>query len=116
MRSWPAGSTACSSRTARATRRATTVRRRGGPRAPGPGSPVFGICLGHQLLALALGGTTFKLKFGHRGVNQPVKDLETGRVEITSHNHGFAVDPDAWGPAARTGTAPVVETDRAGWR
>ena len=58
--------------------------------------PVFGICLGHQLLALALGGRTYKLKFGHRGVNQPVKDLDTGRVEVTSHNHGFAVDPSAW--------------------
>jgi carbamoyl-phosphate synthase small subunit len=59
--------------------------------------PVFGICLGHQLLGIALGGRTFKLKFGHRGVNQPVKDLETGRVEITSHNHGFAVDAHSWG-------------------
>ena len=54
--------------------------------------PIFGICLGHQILALALGGKTFKMKFGHRGANQPVKDLETGKVEITSHNHGFAVD------------------------
>ena len=54
--------------------------------------PMFGICLGHQILGLALGGKTFKLKFGHRGGNQPVKDLETGRVEITSQNHGFAVD------------------------
>ena len=54
--------------------------------------PVFGICLGHQLIGLALGGKTFKLKFGHRGANQPVKDLETGKVEITSQNHGFCVD------------------------
>jgi carbamoyl-phosphate synthase small subunit len=57
--------------------------------------PVFGICLGHQLLALALGGKTYKLKFGHRGGNHPVKNLATNAVEITSQNHGFAVDPDS---------------------
>lgn len=57
--------------------------------------PIFGICLGHQILALALGGKTFKLKFGHRGANQPVQDLRSGKVAITSQNHGYAVDPDS---------------------
>jgi len=58
--------------------------------------PIFGICLGHQLLALALDAKTFKLKFGHHGANHPVKNLKTGKIEITSQNHGFAVDPDSF--------------------
>jgi carbamoyl-phosphate synthase small subunit len=69
------------------------------------GVPVFGICLGSQILGRALGLGTYKLRFGHRGVNQPVKDLATGRVQITSHNHGFAVAPpggDGTGPAPLT--------------
>jgi len=76
--------------------------------------PVFGICLGHQILGLAAGGGSYKLKFGHRGANQPVIDLDTGRVEVTSHNHGFGVDPRPWGgpsEAPREGPAPEVETE-----
>ena len=61
--------------------------------------PIFGICLGLQILGFAFGGKTFKLKFGHRGANQPVKDLPTGKVAITSQNHGFAVDPDSLNPS-----------------
>lgn len=71
--------------------------------------PVFGICLGHQLLGLALAGRTYKMKFGHRGANQPVKNLNGGRVEVTSHNHGFAVDPDGFDKGGTGGAvAPLA--------
>jgi len=70
-----------------------------------PEFPMFGICLGHQMLTHALGGKTFKLKFGHRGGNQPVKNLETGRVSITAQNHGFATDPKS----IEAGGAKVTE-------
>ena len=66
------------------------------------GVPTFGICLGHQLLALASGAKTTKMKFGHHGANHPVKDLESGRVAITSQNHGFAVDSASLPESLRT--------------
>ena len=76
--------------------------------------PVFGICLGHQIAALAAGGRSYKLRFGHRGANQPVLDLDTGSVEVTSHNHGFAVNPGSYrgGPKIppTSGEPPIVET------
>jgi carbamoyl-phosphate synthase small subunit len=70
------------------------------------GKPLFGICLGHQILALALGAKTYKMEKGHRGANQPVQDLKTGKVEITSQNHGFVVDP-------KTLPVGVIETHRS---
>jgi carbamoyl-phosphate synthase small subunit len=89
--------------------------------------PVFGICLGHQLLALALGGATYKMKFGHRGANQPVRNDTTGKVEITSHNHGFAVTSAGWagdggdagggstGPTRATGATPFGPVRLTHW-
>jgi carbamoyl-phosphate synthase small subunit len=65
------------------------------------GIPMFGICLGHQLIGLAMGAETFKLKFGHRGANHPVKQIDNGAIEITSQNHGFAVNPDTLPATAR---------------
>ena len=73
--------------------------------------PIFGICLGHQILGYALGGKTYKLKFGHRGGNQPVKDLTTGKISITSQNHGFAVDPKSL-PAAEAETTQINLNDQ----
>jgi len=60
-----------------------------------PQVPIFGVCMGQQMLGLAYGGKTYKLKFGHRGMNHPVRRIETGTVEITTQNHGFCVDPDS---------------------
>ena len=89
------GPTACFSATARAIRRSLSYAIDNAKALVDADVPVFGICLGHQVLSLAMGGETYKLKFGHRGANHPVKELETGKVEITSQNHGFAVDPES---------------------
>jgi len=99
-RSWRTLRTASSCRTGRGTPKAcrtpfATVRALLGK------VPMFGICLGHQIMGLAQGGTTFKLKFGHHGCNQPVKDLATGKVEITSQNHNYSVDPASLDASAR---------------
>lgn len=82
-------------------------------------TPIFGICLGHQMLSLAVGANTYKLKYGHRGGNHPVRNLLTGRVEITAQNHGYAVEFDSIGPLERTndaaGACPADAGDIAGW-
>jgi len=80
------------------------------------GKPIFGICLGHQLLALALGGQTKKMAIGHRGANHPVKDLETGKVEITSQNHGFCVVPESLPAAAEVTHVSLFDGSNEGLR
>ena len=78
--------------------------------------PIFGICLGHQILGFAYGGSTFKLKFGHRGANQPVKDLRSGKVAITAQNHGFAVDPESLPPDVEVTHINLNDTTVEGMR
>jgi carbamoyl-phosphate synthase small subunit len=77
--------------------------------------PIFGICLGHQILTLALGGRTFKLKFGHHGGNHPVRNVATGRIEITSQNHGYAADPDSLGDAVEVTHVNLNDGTNEGW-
>jgi carbamoyl-phosphate synthase small subunit len=80
------------------------------------GKPIFGICLGHQLMALALGGRTAKMDRGHRGANHPVKDLATGKVEITSQNHGFVVEPDSLPPEVEPTHISLFDQSNEGLR
>jgi carbamoyl-phosphate synthase small subunit len=80
------------------------------------GKPIFGICLGHQLLALALGGTTRKMPRGHRGANHPVKDLATGKVAITSQNHGFVIDPESLPPGVEPTHLSLFDNTNEGLR
>jgi carbamoyl-phosphate synthase small subunit len=78
--------------------------------------PIFGICLGHQILTLALGGRTYKLKFGHHGGNHPVRNLATGRIEVTSQNHGYAADPDSLADAVEPTHINLNDGTNEGWR
>ncbi len=80
------------------------------------GSPLFGICLGHQLLGLAVGGKTLKMKFGHHGANHPVQELDSGRVLITSQNHGFAVDETTLPANVRVTHRSLFDGSNAGHR
>ncbi len=82
----------------------------------GAGYPTFGICLGHQIMGLAVGARTLKMKFGHHGANHPVQDLETGKVFITSQNHGFAVDPDTLPPTAKVTHVSLFDGSLQGFR
>ncbi len=77
------------------------------------GVPLFGICFGNQILGRALGLSTYKLRYGHHGINLPVLDLATGKVEVTAHNHGFAIQaPGASEPGASEPSAPLIATQR----
>jgi carbamoyl-phosphate synthase small subunit len=79
-------------------------------------APIFGICLGHQILGRALGGKTYKLKFGHHGGNHPVRNLATGRIEVTSQNHGYAADLESLGDKVEPTHTNLNDGTNEGWR